>query len=345
MEWQLLDRETAQDIWNKTLNRFSASSVYQSFEWGEYRNRVSGVRPYRWIALDDTGEVVALFQGLLIRRYFDLGIVIGEGGPVGNLDGCLHTLQETILKTLSLKKCYCRIYPKRPYDVKDALLLKSCNWQRALCTFSSGWSMWLDLTQSREEILRGFSRNWRYNLQKAYKKDLHIQFWSNPKPDEILNTYTSMESLKGLEQQFSELEIQKMIEIFGDKLVLYYCTDQNGEILSLRGCIFVGDHALDLFAATSEKGRKTSASYALFWELIQCCIAKGIRFYDLNGIDPFDNPGVYYFKQGTGARTLEYLGEWDWATSERLRILMNLARSNQFYFREKVNKLKQLISL
>jgi len=50
-----------------------------------------------------------------------------------------------------------------------------------------------------------------------------------------------------------------------------------------------------------------------------------VEHYDLGGIDPHENPGVYKFKRQTGARPIEFLGEWDWATSSWLRWLGNWA--------------------
>jgi lipid II:glycine glycyltransferase (peptidoglycan interpeptide bridge formation enzyme) len=74
-----------------------------------------------------------------------------------------------------------------------------------------------------------------------------------------------------------------------------------------------------LLAATTEIGRRLYASYALVWQLLQHCQKLGVIEYDFMGIDPKNNSGVYNFKKGTGAEFIEYLGEWDWATSNILR--------------------------
>ena len=50
-----------------------------------------------------------------------------------------------------------------------------------------------------------------------------------------------------------------------------------------------------------------------------------MRYYDLGGIDLWQNPGVYTFKKETGARQIEYLGEWDWASQPWLRLFGNWA--------------------
>lgn len=35
MKWQLLDDDTAREIWDETLVKFSDCNVYQSYTWGE----------------------------------------------------------------------------------------------------------------------------------------------------------------------------------------------------------------------------------------------------------------------------------------------------------------------
>ena len=52
--------------------------------------------------------------------------------------------------------------------------------------------------------------------------------------------------------------------------------------------------------------------------LMKQCAERGVRWYDMGGVDPVNNRGVYDFKKGTGARALEYLGEWEWSTSKAL---------------------------
>jgi lipid II:glycine glycyltransferase (peptidoglycan interpeptide bridge formation enzyme) len=170
-----------------------------------------------------------------------------------------------------------------------------------------------------------------------------IEPWPDPDVDEIISIYRELEAYKGLSAQFSAAELSVLLETFGDQALIYRCVSPQGDLLGLRGCLFTGTQALDYFAATSVHARKMYVSYALMWELLHACIDKGITHYDLNGIDPYANVGVYHFKQGTGAMPLEYLGEWDWATSERVRISMNVLRASKQRFSDKVGRFKALV--
>ena len=116
-----------------------------------------------------------------------------------------------------------------------------------------------------------------------------------------------------------------MLDTFGDSIVVYRCLDQDGQILSIRGCVVLGEFAWDWLSATTEVGRKIYASYGLCWELLMHCREIGVKDYDLMGVDIDNNRGVYNFKKGTGAALQTYLGEWEWATNPVIKWVVNLA--------------------
>jgi lipid II:glycine glycyltransferase (peptidoglycan interpeptide bridge formation enzyme) len=47
---------------------------------------------------------------------------------------------------------------------------------------------------------------------------------------------------------------------------------------------------------------RTCASYLVQWQILTQLAALGVSQYDLNGIDPVANPGVYHFKKGLAGR-------------------------------------------
>jgi hypothetical protein len=68
----------------------------------------------------------------------------------------------------------------------------------------------------------------------------------------------------------------------------------------------MGDSAIYLLGATSDAGLSAKGAYLLQWTMIAWLKDRGIRYYDLGGIDPDGNPGVYYFKRGfSGADTCQ----------------------------------------
>jgi len=324
VNWSSLNKEIAKKKWDLYLSKFQDRNCFQTFAWGEYKAS-QGWTPYRWAAFDEHDEIAALFQGLFRRLPFGIGLVWGAGGPVGDIETWGLQLRQKILDTLRVKKCYCRFYPQCEYNPQDVILLKGQGWKRVLHPISSGLSMWIDPMQDDEQLMSLCSKNWRRNLRRASKYDLNVYKWDNPNAKEVISVYKSMQSYKQIEKQYSLGQLEDLFKNNGKHIVLFRCDNSDGQILGLRGCTIFTNRGWDLLAATNEEGRKVYASYALFWALIQYCRSLKIKFYDLSGIDPFNNPGVYNFKKGIGGSPFEYLGEWDWATSEWLRWGLNFA--------------------
>ena len=328
VKWELLNDEVALRVWDVALLQLDDYSPCQTYAWGEYR-RALGWEICRWAAFNDQGDIVAMMLGLLRRYPLKLGLVWSEGGPVGDLSVCDEGMQEAIKKTTGLHRIYCRFRCDRERNIEDVLLLNAQGWCRSWFTLTSNYSMTLDITQDEKHLLATCERNWRRNLRQAGESNLTVREWTDPNVDEVLSIYTSMQSVKGLDEQHSREEIEQVLKTLKQQLVLYRCDDERGELVSLLGWQVLGKRAWGLFSATSEQGRKVHASYALYWALVRHCRSIDVESCDLAGIDPRRNRGVYRFKRATGATPLEYLGEWDWATSQWLRWCGNWAISRR----------------
>jgi len=281
----------------------------------------------------------------LVRRYpLSLGLVWSEGGPVGDLSLCEASLREIIKESTGLRRIYCRFRCDRERRIEDALRLSASGWSRSWFTLTSSFSMKLNLADDESRLLAACEQNFRRNLRRANEANLTVRRWINPNVDEVLAVYTSMQSLKGLEEQHSRSEVEQLLQNFGERLILYRCDDENGELVSLLGWIMAGKRAWATFWATSELGRKVHASYLIFWAVVKHCHELGLESCDLAGIDPIRNHGVYRFKKATGALPIEYLGEWDWASSSWLRWLGNWAISRRSQLKRAETSLKSAAS-
>ena len=334
--WRLMHRREAEQDWDLLLCAFPGVTIYQSYAWGEFHRR-NGWTPRHWVAVDQSGTPVAMLLGME-RRYLNVAVILSYGGPTGDLAAFGAELHDAIVDALGVSRLYCRFASSRPYLSHDALALYSNGWKRGphAPPGFSGLSMTLDLDRDLDEVLAGLSRNWRHNLKRAWKRDLRIEQWHAPDPAEVLELYRRMEDFKGVRAALPQGELERLMTAFEKQIALYRCLDPDGRTVSLRGCLVFDSSGIDMFAATSPAGRKNYSSYGVFWELMHECVRRGVKHYDLNGVDPIRNPGVANFKKGTGAEFVEYLGYWDWATSERLRRGVNLAslsrdRSRDFF--------------
>jgi len=322
--WELLTNETASRIWDVNLARFADCSPFQSYAFGQYHQNL-GWQPRHWAATDEKGDIIAMCLGLLRPFPLGFGMLWCVGGPVGDVQTWDDSLRQTILATTGLKRLYLRFRCDRERTVADALFLNHHGWSRSISPMTSSFSMELDLTGGEDDLFSNLNRRWRRNLRSAGQNDFKIKFCANPDVEEISRVYAEMEARKNLPAQFSPEKLENLFKKAAGNLIFYRCEDESGNLISFRGCLTIGNRACDYLAAATEKGLETRASYAVLWKIFQHCREQGIEFYDLGGIDPWANPGVYTFKKETGAREVEFLGEWDWATSPALRFLGNWA--------------------
>ncbi|MCC6890281.1 MAG: peptidoglycan bridge formation glycyltransferase FemA/FemB family protein [Hyphomicrobiales bacterium] len=319
--WKLLTEDEARAVWNSNATRFHDCSPFQTFEWGRYQKAL-GWQPVHYAALSQDGTIGAMCLALLRLPTRRTGFLWCVGGPIGDV-AVWNDLPNTVMATQELKHLYFRFRCDRDRDSRDMLLLQRRGWRPAYSAMGPNLSMNLELTAEPEVLLANFSRHWRLSLRKGLRHDLLIRQTDSPDIDRVRAVFAEMEANKNLPELFSREKLESLFRHAGSSLIFLQCEDRNGTLLALRGTLIVGDRACDYLAATSSQGRRLRASYPLLWEMIRRCRAKGVRHFDLGGIDPVGNPGVYAFKRQTGAREVELLGEWDWASSPLLRRLGN----------------------
>lgn len=321
--WQLLSESSSAEIWDKNLLQMPDYNMYQTYAWGRHRSNF-GWTPLRLVFGEAGNSAAAMFQ-VMVRRYpGNVVLLWGPGGPVGSIDAWNGSLREALIKAVRSSLVYCRISPLRAYTHNDAFILTSNSWTRCSQPLNSGLSLCLNLS-NEEQYLKGMTKNWRYNLNRAKRQEQSVSLWDDPDIDEIRKIYDSMEELKGLEVQHTAEDLLSIFRVCRDNMVAYRCIGNNGNILGLKACFVFGNKAMDLLAANAAEGRQTSASYWLSAAVVNHAIKMGVTHYDLNGVDPVSNRGVFKFKKETGAQLLEYLGEWDWSTSDLLKRAFNWA--------------------
>ena len=321
VHWKLLTEEEAGRTWNTNAGRFEDSSPFQAFEWGRYQQAL-GWKPIHYAAVSDDSEVKAMCLALLRRMPWRGGFVWCVGGPIGEI-AMWNDLPDAIRATQNLKRLYFRFRCDRRRSASDMQFLRHHDWSPASVTMGTSVSMELDLTEAPESLLGNFGRGWRRSLRHAQQQGLIIKQTANPDIGTICAVFAEMEGNKQLPELFSREKLASLFRHAGSKLVFLQCEDSYGHVVALRGALIIGNRACDYLAATNAEGRRLLASYPLFWDMLCRCRDIGIKHYDLGGIDPRGNPGVYHFKRQTGAREVELLGEWNWASSRFLRWLGN----------------------
>lgn len=308
------------DEWDRQL-RSLGGALHQTYGWGEVRRVSGGWEPLRLIAL--RGESVVAVASVLVKRKAGFAICWIPDGPVAPVDLLNKKFRRDLSSILQTRFVYCRISILRRYIDKEISTLLENKWRRPANCMSSGLTMLYDLFGDPNTRLQKTSGNWRHNLKRSSRYSLSIECWEKPNANQISGIYREMELLKSLPVQHSLAELETMIHHLSDKLVVFRCLSVEGDLLAIRAAGLFGDRAWDLLAASGAAARKLYATHATLWALLDWCQQNGFKYYDLSGVDPIGNKGVYDFKHGTGASLVVCLGEWEWASVPGLCYLVN----------------------
>ncbi len=314
--WQPISDETGPGDWNNSVLLFPDYNIYQTYAWGQHREDF-GWQPLRLMARDEENRPVAMMQVMLRRYPGNVVLLWSPGGPVGNIEAWNENLHQELVRQAGSGKVFCRIASRRAYQTKDVLHLKAASWTKPAQPLNSGWTMLLELVDE-EGFLNGLSEGWRRKLDRSQKLEDSISLWERPELEAMLQVYDAMEEYEGLEVHSRE-RLQSLFRRCGENILVFRCLGNNDEVIGFRACARWGDKAWDLLGAATPEGRQACVSYGLTRAMLNHCIKLGIKHYDLSGIDPSGLKWVIDYKKGTGARPLEYLGEWEWSTSNWLK--------------------------
>ena len=311
--------------WDEYVGTLSGN-FYQTYGWGEVR-RVAGWHPLRLVARCETQ--VAAVASVLFKRRFGIAVCWIPGGPLGSSGLLNASFRKALGDALGTKLFYCRLSLLRIDAGDERDILASSGWTRPKTTMTSGLSMSYLLSDDQPTRLKLASSNWRHNLKRANKYNLRVEHWIRPDHEAISRLYREMEALKSLPMQHSAQELKSIFENCQKEILVYRCLNSDGHLLAIRAAGLSAVKAVDLLAVAGSEARKVYASHATLWALLNHCNELGLQEYDLGGVDPTGNKGVFDFKQGTGATLIEYLGEWEWSAVPGLSTAVNwqVARS------------------
>ena len=330
--WEADQGSSGGERWDRCLLASEDRNVFQSFAWGEYK-RASGWEPQRWVARDGHGRVIAMAQ-ILIRTVLS-GVIAGwaSGGPVlrfpesgpPDLTAVLEGLLQRYHSAGRVAWVRFQSQALRNEEM-TSVFERMC--ARPIASLTSGHSLHIPLDRSLEDIVKGMTAKHRYYVKKALEEKIE---WR------IANNACAVETLSAL---FAEMVRRKQLSAVPDHArdLASLCAVLKDQALILSGmvdgepvaaCLVLtfGGRAFYLKAATGQKGRELSASYAMIHRLLEHLREQGVTQLDFGGIDPRSPgaAGVNHFKRGFGGLPVEYLGEWEWASAEWLRWGANLA--------------------
>ncbi len=172
----------------------------------------------------------------------------------------------------------------------------------------------LDLTRDIEAIEAGLDSKWRRNLAKAKRNpDLETVILTDPAErlaafDTFAGMYAALQARKGFSNTLNP-QAYRDVAACDPRLVILELRE-NGTPIMVRIAHRAAERWTDFFAASNERARATNAAALSVWTLIEQAKAEGCPVYDLGGIDPAGNRGVFDFKRGVSRRAVQSTPLW-----------------------------------
>ena len=311
------------DEWDKVLEQFDDASVYQSWQYGQVSWGDENVS--RLVLRDRQGRLVSAAQVRILRTpVLPFGIAYVRYGPMWKLKredrnvarfeaGLRALIQEYAVRRGLLLRL--RPYGFRELDADMIPVLDSTGFapnrgvhRRAPRTIL------VDLEPSVDELRARLKRNWRYYLNKATKAGSEIvESFDGSLFDEFERLYWEMiekkkfkpgSNLNDFVALQDKLETNRKMRV---AIAMHEGRAVSGSVCSSG----FGETCIGLLAATADAGRAVQAYYLMQWDEIVWARQSGYKLYDLGGINPDTNPGVYHFKRGLQGQEVTALGVFD----------------------------------
>jgi lipid II:glycine glycyltransferase (peptidoglycan interpeptide bridge formation enzyme) len=321
-----MDKES----WTEVLGKFQDASIYQTWSYGDIR---WGRKNLQHIVLKKENDIVAAVQ-MVIKKIpiINTGVAYTYLGPMWRRHGNENIeLFEDILSTINteyaIKNNYViRIVPMVSDENADIMKLLEKKGYVRNTDKKSYRTIILDLKGSLDDIRKSFKQKWRNQLNAAEKNKLTV---IDGDGEELYRIFLTMQKEMISRKKYRPgVDYNEFREIQNDlppnqKMKIFICS-YDGEPVSAAIVSAIGNTGIYLLGATGEKGLKVKGSYLLQWKIVQWLKSIQCEWYDLGGINPDSNPGVYLFKSGLSGKDTKYIGIYEFSKHKSLIRLLNL---------------------
>ncbi len=291
----------------------------QSYEWGVFRERTH-TKVIRK-GLFDNKKLSSGFQ-LTIHKIPHTPFTIGYL-PKGNFP------DETLLKQLMNigKREHCIFIQLEPNVEKvqnKELRIINYGLVRAAHPLFTKYTFILDLTKNEQDLLAGMHPKTRYNIRIAQKRGVEIV---EDNSEQAFETYwklteetTKRQNFYAHTKMYHKLQWETLtVDKNKDNALTshMFFSKYQGKTLAAWILFTFQDTLYYPYGSSSNEHREVMASNLMMWEAIRFGKAKGLKQFDMWGAmsDTPDTKDPWYgfhrFKQGYGARHVEFVGSFD----------------------------------
>ncbi len=233
-------------------------------------------------------------------------------------------------------------------NIKEQLLQRKWNYSSSQIQFEN--TVWIDLTQTEEQILSKMKQKTRYNIRLSEKKGVKIRVATQNEYEKVYQLYAETSIRDNFVIRSQEYYLRLWNAFSEKKICEVLIAEYEGSIIAGLILYHFGSKAYYVYGMSANVHRNLMATYLLQWEAIKRAKKSGKKIYDLWGApknleesDPMW--GVYKFKLGLGGELVQTIGAWDYSSRKNLNFLYELILPNVLKVLRFIGRKKTQVSI
>lgn len=291
-----IDVDIDRDEWDRTLARLGGHP-WQSAFWGCAQSEIEGSKELRLRLRDGTDTIqMVRVEERHVKRLGKLAWI--RRGPTSSGEAVDPGKLEPELADWLGNSGFLLAVSSPWYRCEPAGTDRQSNQSRTI---------WVDLSIGVDALWSGLERNFRNDVGRARRKGVSVEVTADPaRIAEYGELYRQLGEAKGFSQRMTPEMIQKLAtqpSFEGSDAHLFLAIAE-GEIAAGALICRCGNSVSYMNGASNRKFSKLRPAEALHWSVMEWAVAQGCHRYELEGIDPEGNPGVYAFKKKMGGEEI-----------------------------------------
>jgi len=303
--------------WDALLAEFGDASIYQTSAYGAAR---WGEKRLSRLVVENGNGIAGIAQVAVVSiPLVRAGIAYVPWGPLWERKGSSPESERFRSTLRALKEEYVfkrglllRISPavlrEERHEILELLI------EEGFTESAPGYrTLLLDLSPDLDTIRKQLDQKWRNQLNRSEKNgltlregtgedlyDVFVELYRQMLDRKQFRTDVDVEVFRSVQKALPEIQ----------KMRILVCESEGRPVAAMVGTR-IGDRGIYLLGASNNDGNRKKGSYFLQWRMIKWLKEQGRSRYDLGGIDPDGNPGVYHFKRGISDREVSHVGQYE----------------------------------
>ncbi len=309
-----------EENWDTFIKKKSGGDFRQAYFWGNYLEEIGW--NLRRVELIHNNERTTLIQ-YSYKKLWPVCAVYLNGLSENDIQ-FISSLIKEIEKEFCTYLIYFRFDSHDISSQKKIDELKKNGFKKSIYSLRNNEHSIFNLNKSTDEVLKNAKQKWRYNYNKALKKNVYLEVLENIDPDEIYKLTLDLSKFKKIRNLYSLHELIAYKKHLKENFFIIRAKDKNFNIVGYYICIMFNNKAYQVFNAVNKEGNQLMAGYTILMYLHKSLKNINIKELYLGELNKKRYPGNYQFKSGFNQKKVTVIGEYDYSKIKLIRIVFNL---------------------